>query len=80
LAEPLKPQYGGGILVNPDFNKNLDGWTSFGNAVMHKVSKSGNKYGVAVDQSVPRHSISQKVQLEKDKHYSISGKRKKIEI
>jgi hypothetical protein len=73
LAEPLKPLYGGGILVNPDFNKDLDGWTSFANTVMHKVSKSGNKYGVAVDSSKPHHSISQKVQLEKDKLYSLSG-------
>jgi hypothetical protein len=75
LAEPLKPQYGGGILVNPDFNKNLDGWTSFGYAnVMHKVSKSGNKYGIAVNRNMSHHSISQKVQLEKDKLYSLSGK------
>jgi uncharacterized protein involved in propanediol utilization len=61
--------------VNPDFNKNLDGWTSFGYAnVMHKVSKSGNMYGVVFERRVPHHSISQKVRLEKDKHYSLSGK------
>ncbi|KAJ1686960.1 hypothetical protein LUZ63_018350 [Rhynchospora breviuscula] len=74
LAEPLKPQYGGGIIVNPEFGKSLDGWTSFGYAnVKQKVSKSGNKFSVAHDRSVPHHSVSQKVQLEKDKLYTLSA-------
>ena len=75
MAEPLKPHYGGGILVNPEFNNMLSGWVSFGYAnVEHKVSKSGNTYAVAVNRSVPHHSISQKVQLQKDSLYSVSGK------
>ncbi|KAJ4796310.1 hypothetical protein LUZ62_047556 [Rhynchospora pubera] len=72
LAQPLKPQYGGGMIVNPQFDKDLDGWVSFGKDI-HRVSKSGNKYAVALDKSTPHHSISQKVKLEKDKMYTFSA-------
>ncbi|KAJ4767411.1 hypothetical protein LUZ62_032690 [Rhynchospora pubera] len=74
LGEPLKPQYGGGIIVNPAFDESLDGWGSYDTAhVIHKVSKSGNMFSAARERSAPHHSISQKVMLEKDTHYILSA-------
>lgn len=75
LAEPRRAHYGGGLIVNPEFNRGLEGWTAFGQgAVREATSKEGNNYIVAYCRTNPLDSFSQKVQLEKGKLYSLSGK------
>lgn len=74
LATPLKPQYDGGIIVNPELNHSLEGWSSFGEAKMqHRESSEGNKFVVAHSRNQSHDSISQKIILESDKLYTFSG-------
>ncbi|XP_025884753.1 endo-1,4-beta-xylanase 5-like [Solanum lycopersicum] len=74
LESPLKPQYNGGIVVNPEFNDGLTGWTLSGDAkIEHNVANDGNKFIVASKRKGPYHGFSQEFQLEKDKFYVISG-------
>ncbi|XP_043725822.1 endo-1,4-beta-xylanase 5-like [Telopea speciosissima] len=74
LAEPLKPQYGGGIIKNPELNHGLSGWTVFGNAkIEHRSSEKGNSFIVAHSRSKPFDSFSQKLYLLKDKLYTFSA-------
>ncbi|KAK3148072.1 hypothetical protein QOZ80_3BG0290230 [Eleusine coracana subsp. coracana] len=74
LAEPLQPQYGGGILRNADFSAGLQGWSVFGySSVAESVSASGNVFAVAVNRSRPFQSVSQKVYLQNDTHYTLSA-------
>lgn len=74
LAEPRRAHYGGGLTVNPEFNRGTEGWTAFGQAAIREAtSKEGNKYIVAHSRTNPLDSFSQKVQLEKGKLYSFSG-------
>jgi hypothetical protein len=75
LVEPQRAEYGGGIIVNPDFNYSLEGWTAYGlGEVEERVSKAGNKFIVVHNRTHPLDSLSQKVQLEKGKLYTFSGK------
>ncbi|KAK4385525.1 Endo-1,4-beta-xylanase 5-like [Sesamum angolense] len=70
LAKPLKPQYGGGIAVNPELNEGCRGWSQTGNTKIG--SKDGNNYFVASvinNQSSPVH----KFYLHHDKLYPFSG-------
>lgn len=39
LANPCKPQYGGRIIINPEFNHGQKGWTTFGNERGNKESQ-----------------------------------------
>lgn len=74
LANPLKPQYGGGIIKNPELNEGLKGWSSFGEAkIRHRESQSGNKFILAHKRHQPYDSLSQKLYLENDKIYTFSG-------
>ncbi|KAJ3673961.1 hypothetical protein LUZ60_005953 [Juncus effusus] len=74
LSQPLKPQYGGGIIVNPEFNTSLNGWLPFGYGnVIHKISESGNGFSVSHNRTLPYQSVSQKVYLHKNKHYTLSA-------
>ncbi|XP_066356155.1 endo-1,4-beta-xylanase 5-like [Miscanthus floridulus] len=74
LPEPLEPQYGGGILRNANFSAGLQGWSSFGyGAVEEGLSASGNSYGVARNRTRPYQSVSQKVYLQNDTHYTLSA-------
>lgn len=71
---PLKPQYNGGIIKNPELNEGLKGWTTFGDAnIEHRQSDDGNKYIVALNRKQSFHSFSQEFNLEKDKLYTFSG-------
>ncbi|KAK3011920.1 hypothetical protein RJ639_010498 [Escallonia herrerae] len=73
LVNPLKPQYDGGIVVNPQLNSGLKGWSTFGHSLIEKrVSKSGNQYVVAHHRKRPHDSLSQKFRLEKGKIYTFS--------
>ncbi|KAK9941869.1 hypothetical protein M0R45_007562 [Rubus argutus] len=73
LANPLRPQYGGGIMVNPEFNDGLKGWSSFGNAVIQHRESEGNSFIVAHSRKQPYDSVFQKVHLESDKLYTFSA-------
>ncbi|CAD6202529.1 unnamed protein product [Miscanthus lutarioriparius] len=74
LPEPLEPQYGGGILRNANFSAGLQGWSSFGyGAIEEGLSASGNSYGVARNRTRPYQSVSQKVYLQNDTHYTLSA-------
>ncbi|KAK6120984.1 hypothetical protein DH2020_045272 [Rehmannia glutinosa] len=74
LAKPLKPQYQGGIVVNPELNEGLKGWTNFGDAkIEHGESYDGNKYIVASKRKQSFHSFAQTFNLEKEKLYTFSA-------
>ncbi|XAR52931.1 Endo-1,4-beta-xylanase [Bertholletia excelsa] len=74
LAEPHKPQYGGGLVVNPQLDDGLKGWDSFGYAkVKHRISETGNSFVVAHGRQHPHASFSQKFLLDKDKLYTLSA-------
>ncbi|KAL3498816.1 hypothetical protein ACH5RR_041548 [Cinchona calisaya] len=74
LAEPVKPQYGGGIVVNPELNGGLKGWLPFQGAKIEiRKSNNGNNFIVATNRNDYHDSISQKFNLEKEKFYIISA-------
>lgn len=73
LLNPHKAQYGGGIIKNPELNKGLKGWSTFGNAKIEQRVSRGNQFIVAHTRTHPHDSISQKLFLEKDKLYTLSG-------
>ncbi|RWR82468.1 Glycoside hydrolase [Cinnamomum micranthum f. kanehirae] len=74
LAEPLKPQYGGGILLNSEFNNGLRGWSKFGpGKIEQRVSKGGNKFIVAHSRKEPYDSFSQKLYMKKELLYTFSA-------
>ncbi|XP_073127925.1 endo-1,4-beta-xylanase 5-like [Henckelia pumila] len=74
MKNPLAPQYGGGIVRNPEINRGLEGWTRFGDSkIEHRQSEDGNKYIVASNRSRSFHSFSQRFHLEKEKLYTFSA-------
>lgn len=74
MSKPLSPQYDGGIVVNPEINEELNGWTTMGDAVInHAQSNDGNKYIVASNRSASFSSFSQTFYLDKEKLYTFSG-------
>ncbi|KAL6200450.1 hypothetical protein ACLB2K_030231 [Fragaria x ananassa] len=74
LENPHKPQYGGGIIVNPELNHGLRGWSTFGNAkLQHRESQAGNKFAVACNRNQPHAGISQKTYLQGNKLYTFSA-------
>ncbi|KAL3515369.1 hypothetical protein ACH5RR_022271 [Cinchona calisaya] len=74
LEKPLKPQYGGGIVINPEISEGLKGWSKFGDAKLEqRISKDGNKFIVVSDRKALHDSPSQKFYLEKEKFYIISA-------
>ncbi|KAF4382329.1 hypothetical protein G4B88_011281 [Cannabis sativa] len=75
LKEPQKALYGGGVIVNPEFNhNNSQGWVMFGKGkIEQRLSKEGNKFIVAHNPTHPLHSFSHQVQVENGKIYSFSA-------
>ncbi|BFG42073.1 hypothetical protein CerSpe_283470 [Prunus speciosa] len=74
LGVPLEALYGGGIVVNPEFNYNIEGWKAFGDSkIEERISKEGNRFIVARSRKHPSDSLSQKVQVEEGKIYSFSA-------
>ncbi|XP_057422152.1 endo-1,4-beta-xylanase 5-like [Lotus japonicus] len=73
LANPHKPQYNGGIVQNPELNDGLKGWTAFGDAKIEHRESSNNKYVVARSRNQAHDSVSQKIYLQKEKHYTLSA-------
>ena len=75
LEKPLRPQYGGGMILNPDLNDGLKGWSVSGGAKKKKkrVSGGGNEFIVAHSRSQKNDSVSQKLYMKKDKPYTFSA-------
>ncbi|KAK9677321.1 hypothetical protein RND81_11G136300 [Saponaria officinalis] len=74
MADPLRAQYNGGIIVNPEGNNGLKGWTTFGDVRIELgLSDKGNKYVVAHSRKHSYDSMSQKVFLLKDHFYTFSA-------
>ncbi|KAK7280255.1 hypothetical protein RJT34_25317 [Clitoria ternatea] len=74
LAEPGRAHYRGGVIVNPGFDHNLEGWTVFGNgAIDERISNEGNRFIVARNRTHPLDSFSQKVQLKQGMLYTFSA-------
>ncbi|KAH1158531.1 hypothetical protein GLYMA_11G105100v4 [Glycine max] len=73
LAHPQNPLYNGGIIQNPELNNGLQGWTAFGDARIEHRESLGNKYVVAHRRNQAHDSVSQKIYLQKDKHYTLSA-------
>ncbi|KAA8545771.1 hypothetical protein F0562_020778 [Nyssa sinensis] len=74
LANPHKPQYGGGMVVNPELKLGLKGWNAFGDAkIEQRVSRGGNSFIAAGYRKQPHDSFSQKFYLEKQKFYTFSA-------
>ncbi|KAG5153000.1 hypothetical protein JHK84_029472 [Glycine max] len=74
ISEPRRAQYGGGIIVNPGFDHNIEGWTVFGKgAIKERISNGGNRFIVAHNRTHPLDSFSQKVQLKKGMLYTFSA-------
>ncbi|XP_054793474.1 endo-1,4-beta-xylanase 5-like [Prosopis cineraria] len=73
LPNPQEPQYGGGIIRNPQLDEDLQGWSPFGEAKIEHRESRGNKYIVAHSRNQPNDSVSQKLYLEKDNLYIVSA-------
>ncbi|KAL6514630.1 hypothetical protein OROGR_020209 [Orobanche gracilis] len=77
VAKPLRPQYDGGIVMNPEFNEGLKGWTTFGDAKIDHETTSydgeNNHYIVASKRNQSYHSLGQTFDLESNKLYSFSA-------
>ncbi|KAJ8763345.1 hypothetical protein K2173_002228 [Erythroxylum novogranatense] len=73
LRSPFKPQYGGGIIVNPELNYGLTGWTTFGAPKVQHRELNGNKFIVAHGRNQSYDSVSQNVYLRKNRHYTFSA-------
>ncbi|CAH9074183.1 unnamed protein product [Cuscuta epithymum] len=78
LKNPLKPQYNGGMVINPEFNDGLHGWSPFGNNHVNLTKGiSGdsipNNFIIASNRKDPYDSFSQKFYLKKNNHYTVSG-------
>ncbi|KAJ6345724.1 hypothetical protein OIU78_008391 [Salix suchowensis] len=73
LENPHKPQYNGGIIVNPELNDGLKAWSTFGDAKIEHRESDGNKYVVAHTRNNPHGSMSQKLYLKKNHLYTFSA-------
>ncbi|XVF44978.1 hypothetical protein PTKIN_Ptkin02bG0168100 [Pterospermum kingtungense] len=74
LAAPKGAQYGGGLLVNPEFNHGTKGWTYSGEGQMREgVSDDGNRFIVVQNRTDPLDSFSETVQLEEENIYTFSA-------
>ncbi|KAL4347988.1 hypothetical protein GQ457_17G011660 [Hibiscus cannabinus] len=74
LAQPHKAQYGGGIIKNPEFNEGLNGWSTFGNAIIqHRNESNANKFVVARKRTQPQAGVSHKLYLQTNLLYTFSA-------
>ncbi|XP_018448450.1 endo-1,4-beta-xylanase 5-like [Raphanus sativus] len=72
-GNPNKPQYNGGIIVNPDLQNGSQGWSQMGNAKVDFTEMGGNKFVIARGRNQSNDSVSQKVYLEKGLLYTFSA-------
>nr|XP_009406807.1 PREDICTED: uncharacterized protein LOC103989627 [Musa acuminata subsp. malaccensis] len=74
LAEPQRPQYGGGIVRNPEFNDGLKGWSVFGyGKLAERTSDTGNRFLATDGRSLSHQSMSQKIYLQRGMLYTFSA-------
>ncbi|WCJ17973.1 Glycosyl hydrolase family 10 protein [Euphorbia peplus] len=73
LESPLKPQYNGGIIINPELDEGSKGWSSFGYAKIEHRESNGNKFIVAHSRPFPYASVSQNLYLHKNMLYTFSA-------
>ncbi|XP_023633722.1 uncharacterized protein LOC17880008 [Capsella rubella] len=73
LEIPNKPQYNGGIILNPDLQNGSQSWSQFGNSKVDFREFGGNKFVVATQRNQSTDSVSQKVYLEKGILYTFSA-------
>ncbi|XP_060667184.1 endo-1,4-beta-xylanase 5 [Ziziphus jujuba] len=73
LLNPHKPQYGGGIIINPEMNDGLKGWSAYGEAKIQHRQSQANQFIAAYSRYQPYDSISQKLYLQKDMLYTFSA-------
>ncbi|CAN1167753.1 Endo-1,4-beta-xylanase 5 [Linum perenne] len=76
LEVPHKAQYGGGIIVNPEVNNGMTGWSKFGNPILRATSSStsnNNTFVVAHTRTAPFDSVSQSVYLHSHLLYTFSA-------
>ncbi|KAF2294407.1 hypothetical protein GH714_010557 [Hevea brasiliensis] len=73
LASPQKPQYNGGVIQNPELNEGLKGWSTFGDAKIEHRTLGNNKFIVANSRVHPHDSVSQNLNLEKNRIYTFSA-------
>jgi hypothetical protein len=79
----MKPLYKGGVIQNSEFNSGLMGWSTYRNIKAGvSSSPSGNKFAVVRNAGsflsssgrfLPSRSVYQRVHMQGDMHYSLSG-------
>ncbi|KAL3638869.1 hypothetical protein CASFOL_016776 [Castilleja foliolosa] len=74
LATPHRAQYDGGLVINPELNEGLNGWTTFADAkIAHALSENGNNFIVAFNRKDPFHSFSQTFHVVSETLYTFSA-------
>jgi hypothetical protein len=74
LSSPMNSLYKGGIIQNSEFNSGLMGWlVPVGVQAGVSSSPSGNKYASAKSKGQPSRSVYQKIQMQTNTHYALSG-------
>ena len=67
--------YKGGIIRNSEFDSGLMGWLVPGGVKAGvSSSPSGNRFASAKNKGQPSRSVYQKIQMQTNHHYSLSGK------
>uniref|UniRef100_M1AXY6 Endo-1,4-beta-xylanase C n=1 Tax=Solanum tuberosum TaxID=4113 RepID=M1AXY6_SOLTU len=70
--QPLDPQYGGGLIANPGFDKGIEAWKIDGHVKIEARESGGNKFIVAYNRTTP-YSVSQSFHLKKGLYYAFSA-------
>lgn len=70
----MDPQYGGGLIANPGFDKGIEAWKIDGHVKIEARESGGNKFIVAYNRTTP-YSVSQSFHLKKGLYYAFSGKK-----
>ncbi|CAN4107947.1 unnamed protein product [Withania somnifera] len=72
LKQPLDPQYGGGIIANPGFDKGIEAWKMDGRVKIETREAGGNRFLVASNRTTP-FSVSQSFYLKEGLFYTFSA-------
>ncbi|XP_016501395.1 endo-1,4-beta-xylanase 5-like isoform X2 [Nicotiana tabacum] len=72
LNQPLGPQYEGGLIANPSFDKGVEAWKVDGHVKIEARESGGNKFIVAYNRTTP-FSISQSFNLKEGVFYTFSA-------
>lgn len=70
----MGPQYEGGLIANPSFDKGVEAWKVDGHVKIEARESGGNKFIVAYNRTTP-FSISQSFNLKEGVFYTFSGKK-----